>query len=189
MSSSPKGTDSLTMLLKSFSSAEVSIADCGSGARRAIGENEYDIIIINAPLSDEFGHELAIKATTDSSAGVVIICKTELSDNVSSKVEDYGVFVVSKPLNRQLFYQALKLVTALRNRILGFQKENRKLQTKIEEIRLVDRAKCALIEHLGMTEPEAHRRIEKQAMDTRSTRREVAREILDAADRGELKKQ
>ena len=43
---------------------------------------------------------------------------------------------------------------------------------------MVDRAKCALIQYLGFTEPQAHRYIEKQAMDLRQTRREVAESIL-----------
>ena len=56
--------------------------------------------------------------------------------------------------------------------------ENVKLQSKIEEIRLVDRAKCALIQYLSMTEEQAHHFIEKQAMDRCVTRRTVAEEIL-----------
>ena len=48
----------------------------------------------------------------------------------------------------------------------------------MEEIRLVDRAKCALIQYLSLTEPMAHRYIEKEAMDRRVSRREVAEGIL-----------
>ena len=40
------------------------------------------------------------------------------------------------------------------------------------------RAKWLLIERRGMTEAEAHRYIEKEAMDTRLPKREVARDIL-----------
>ena len=69
-------------------------------------------------------------------------------------------------------------MSAARNRIVGLQSENVRLQSKIEEIRLVDRAKCALIQYLNMTEPQAHRYIEKQAMDMRTTRREIAQNIL-----------
>ena len=52
------------------------------------------------------------------------------------------------------------------------------LEQKIEDIRIIDRAKCILISHLSMSEPEAHRYIEKQAMDMRLTRRKVAEQIL-----------
>ena len=46
-------------------------------------------------------------------------------------------------------------------------------------LRLVSRAKCCLVEHEQMTEAEAHRYIEKQAMDTRRDRTEIAQEILE----------
>ena len=54
------------------------------------------------------------------------------------------------------------------------------LQEKIAQVRLVSRAKCCLIEHEHLTEAEAHRYIEKQAMDTRRDRTEVAQEVLDS---------
>ena len=62
--------------------------------------------------------------------------------------------------------------------MLGLRDENIQLQQKIEEIRLVDRAKCALIQYLNLTEAQAHRYIEKQAMDLRLSRRQVAEAIL-----------
>ena len=61
---------------------------------------------------------------------------------------------------------------------MGLRNENFKLQSKIEEIRLVNRAKCVLIQYLKLTEPQAHRYIEKQAMDTRQTKKDVAEKIL-----------
>ena len=62
-----------------------------------------------------------------------------------------------------MFYQAV-LACASRRRILGFTMKIL-ASIKIEEIRLVDRAKCALIQYLSFTEQQAHRHIEKQAMD------------------------
>ena len=47
------------------------------------------------------------------------------------------------------------------------------------EIRMVNRAKWLLINQLQMTEPEAHRLIEKQAMDRCIAKRAVAQEIID----------
>lgn len=60
----------------------------------------------------------------------------------------------------------------------GLKKQNEQLQKKIEDIKFVDRAKCVLIEYLKMSEAEAHRFIEKQAMDLRVTKREIASRIL-----------
>ena len=52
------------------------------------------------------------------------------------------------------------------------------LEEKMEEIRLVNRAKWLLIEQLKMTEPDAHRYIEKTAMDRCVTKRTVAETII-----------
>ena len=51
-------------------------------------------------------------------------------------------------------------------------------EQKIQDIRTIDRAKCLLIQYSGMSEEQAHRYLEKQAMDRRMTRREVAEEVL-----------
>lgn len=150
----------------------------GGDARRRLAEKEFELVIINAPLPDEYGHELAADAAQNSCAGVLLLVKSELADSVSARVEADGVFVLAKPLNRALFFQALRLAAASRKRVYGLQKENRLLQKKIEDIRIVDRAKCVLIEQLDFTEAQAHASIEKQAMDTRRTRREIAQEII-----------
>jgi len=52
-------------------------------------------------------------------------------------------------------------MAATRRRLLGLQHENAKLHQKIEDIRLVDRAKCTLIQYLNLSEPQAHRYIGK----------------------------
>ena len=51
-------------------------------------------------------------------------------------------------------------------------------EEKMEEIRIVNRAKWLLISELKMDEPQAHRYIEKQAMDRCISKKEVAEEII-----------
>jgi len=178
VSSSEKATSMLVTLVKEDCPIQISAVENGSEARRAILNNDYRLIVVNTPLLDEFGHDLTITMTEKTSAGIILLVKNDLADQIAEKVENYGVLVVSKPVVKQLFYQAVKLANASRKRMMGLQNENEKLQNKIEEIRLIDRAKCALIQYLKLTEPQAHRYIEKQAMDMRTTRREVAEGIL-----------
>lgn len=180
VSSSDKGKDYLSELLKAHEFSKITTVRSSSEARRVLNEKSFDLVVINAPLLDESGEELALMVTDTSMAGVMLIVKSEMADDVSAKVEDYGVFVLPKPISRQLLFQSLKLISASQRRILGLKNENVKLQHKIEEIRLVDRAKCTLIQYLNLTEPQAHRYIEKQAMDRRITKREVAEGILNA---------
>lgn len=179
ISSTNKVVAYLKDFLNSINYLQIWTVRNGSEARRLLNENSFDLIIINVPLADETGEELALMIIDVSTSGVLLLVRPEAADEISARVEDYGVFVLVKPLSRQLLFQSLKLITASQRRIQGLQSENVKLQKKVEEIRLVDRAKCALIQHMGFTEAGAHRYIEKQAMDKRSTRREIAENILN----------
>ena len=170
ISSTKNSFESFESLLKAHDFVSIKKASSGSEARRMLIDNDFDLVIINSPLSDEFGHELALYLSDNFSAGIILIVKSDISDQVSSKVEDYGVYVLEKPLNKQMFYQSIKLINASQKKLMGLRKENSKLQVKIEEIKLVDRAKCTLIQYLKFTESQAHRYIEKQAMDMRKTR-------------------
>ena len=63
-------------------------------------------------------------------------------------------------------------------RIQALEEENRKLRQKLAEQTAVARAKCLLIEFAHMTEEQAHKYIEKQAMDSRLPKAEIASEIV-----------
>ena len=183
VSSSQKASAFFTDLLQTYHPSQILTVENGGQARRILLDSMFDVVIINTPLSDEFGRELSQNIAETTAAGVLLVVGAEYADEVSEKVEDFGVFVLPKPMNRQLFFQSIKLLEASRRRMLGLKRENDKLHNKIEEIKLVDRAKCVLIECQGLTESQAHRQIEKQAMDDRMTRREVAEYILNQYDR------
>lgn len=178
VSSSEKGKIHLKELLTLESYRDIITADNGNEARRILIERDFDLCVINAPLRDEFGAEFAINIANKGISQVMLMIKNDIADEVSAKVEDFGVFVVPKPLNRQFFWSALKLIAAAHNRMLGIQNKNVQLQKKIEDIRIIDRAKCVLIQYLNITEAEAHRYIEKKAMDMRITKREVASNVI-----------
>ena len=149
-----------------------------SEARRRIVETDFDIVLINAPLPDDFGMRLAIDICTNSGAGVLLMVKSDLFNDIYAKVVSYGVITLSKPTNLQMVAQNLRILCATRERIRQMEAKQATVEEKIEEIRLVNRAKWLLIECLGMTEPEAHRYIEKQSMDERISKREVAENII-----------
>lgn len=174
-----KSADALTAFLHAAGvRGRFVIALNGADARRQIPSMDFDLILVNAPLPDEFGAELSQFAAQHSSAGIMLIVKSEIADAVSEKVQQDGVFVLSKPLSRQLFSQALHLVHAARHRVSSMARENDALRHRIEDIRLIDRAKCILIECCAMTEPQAHAFIEHEAMNKRLTKREIACSIL-----------
>ena len=157
------------------------IAKAGSAgeARRALLHTGADIVIIDTPLPDGFGTDLALDIAGQS-LGVMLVVKAELFDRICCKVEDAGVLTVSKPNSRQVLYSSVRLLAALSARLQKSESRNRSLQEKMADIRVVNRAKWLLIERLGLSEADAHRLIEKRAMDERIPRRQVAEGIISS---------
>ena len=88
------------------------------------------------------------------------------------------MITVSKPINKQLFWQALKLARVAQSRINMAHKESAKLEKKLSDLKIISRAKLLLIINKDVSEEEAHKIIERQAMDSRLSRADVAKEII-----------
>ncbi|WMJ23218.1 ANTAR domain-containing protein [Paludicola sp. MB14-C6] len=178
VSNTEKSIAFFTQVLQSFSVSRIVTVFSCSEARTLLLEQDFDLVVINAPLRDESGESLSRHIATKGISQVILVVKSEFYDEISDVVEDYGVITIEKPINKNHFWLALKLAKAAQNKLKSMQVENTKLLQKIEDIRIVDRAKCILISYLNMSESEAHKYIERQAMDTRTTKRAVAEGVL-----------
>lgn len=178
ISSTRQGQEYFQKILAEDRFGEIVTVSGGGEARRLLIENEFDLCVVNAPLPDENGAALARSIMTERNIQVILAVRAEHFDEISAKVEDAGVFTVAKPINRALLWSILKCCSASLYRMKQMQRENAQLVQKIEDIRMIDRAKCILIEYLKMSEAEAHRYIERQAMDMRLSKRAVAEDIL-----------
>jgi len=179
VSRTEKSTTSFTEVLRAAAIHQITaVQSCGE-ARRLLLERGFDLVIVNALLRDESGERLSRDIASKGASQVILVVKAEYHDAVSAVCEDDGVLTVAKPINKAMFWSVLALAKSAHNRIRRVQAENARLQQKIEDIRIVDRAKCILISRLALSEQEAHRLIEKQAMDRRCTRREIAEGLIN----------
>lgn len=177
VSQTSKGRELLKELLKGSGYTASAEAASGGEARRLLISSSFEAMIVNAPLPDEFGHELSLYGAEEG-IGVILAVKNELFDELDAKVGGFGVLTVGKPLSRPLFHQALSLMSASQRQLRRYEEENRALRRKLEELRLVSRAKCLLVEFRHLTEGEAHRYLEQEAMDARITRKAAAENIV-----------
>ena len=147
-------------------------------AQRETVERFYDLIIINSPLSDDSGTKFAIDISSKKQSVVLLFVHSENYNDIYNKVSDFGVFTIRKPLIDQNVMQGLDFAKATRERIRNMDKKITTLEEKMADIKLVNRAKWVLINSKNMSEDEAHRYIEKQAMDRCVSKRVIAEEIL-----------
>ncbi len=153
------------------------VAESGDALRRMLEEKGGDLVILNSPLPDESGVELALELS-DTVSGVLLLVKADRYEAVCRRVEERGVLTLPKPVTGRSLYSAVRLLMATAARLSKLERKNQSLQSKMSDIRTVDRAKWLLIQRHNMTERDAHYYIEKQAMDTRLSRREIAESII-----------
>lgn len=178
VSASEKLNTVLSSLLPESKYSPVRMVSSVNAAKRIFNERAFDYVIILSPLPDDPGTTFAIDAC--SCGGTVVLCmaRAELHDEIYDKVAGFGVFTLPIPTSRQTLATALSWMSSARERLRRTEKETLSIEKKMEEIRTVNRAKWLLISEIKMSESDAHRYIEKQAMDRCISKCEVAKEII-----------
>lgn len=169
---------SLQSLLPESKYAPVQMVSSVSLAKRVLLERSFDFVFINTPLPDDFGTRFAIEISGNKGTVILLLVRNEVYEEVCDKVTEYGILTLPKPASKQMVAHTLNFMAGIRERLRKLEKKSLSMEEKMKEIRLVNRAKWVLIDELKMSEADAHRYIEKQAMDRCVSRREIAEEII-----------
>lgn len=178
VSASDKMREAFRNFLPSTKYSSVVFVTSIAAAKRAVLDKFYDFVIVNTPLGDDFGTSFAIDVSQKSGSVCLMMVKAELVEKINYQVTPYGVFTLSKPVSVSSMEQTLRFLASARERLVSMEKKTDSIEGKMKEIRIVNRAKWALIENLNMSEQEAHRYIEKQAMNKCISKVSIAEEIL-----------
>lgn len=175
----PGFAQSMRTLLQNRLDCQVDTAPSALQGRRKAREGEYDVILINSPLEYDLGVELVRTLVKITYASIVILTPKEIERQMLDQVADRGAVVLCKPLHKDQFIAQIEeaLLTSRRTRVLYV--ENVRLKKKIRELKVVDRAKVLLVEYLKLSEEQAHKYIEQQAMELRKGKAEIAQSIIN----------
>ena len=178
VSSSEKFNGAMLPLLPKNRFSSISVYRDAKSARRVISKEKPDIVIINTPLPNDFGTSLALDVSETDGVCVLLFTRAENFSELSSVLAPHGVLTLPKPTSPELTEEVVELMCATRERLRRIEIKKSFAEGRMEDIRVVNKAKWFLIEQLKMTEQEAHRYIEKQAMDRCVTKRVIAENIL-----------
>ena len=103
VSSTEKSREMLRSLLEE-GGYTASLAQSAAAARRRILDEEWDSIIINYPLQDESGLELAHMAASEVDSSPIMLMRTETIQELSDRMAEDGIIPVEKPIIRQTLY-------------------------------------------------------------------------------------
>jgi AmiR/NasT family two-component response regulator len=159
----------------------------GNGSRvedavRLVERYRPDATVVAHGMSDGDGVEAARQVMAHCPCPLVLLT-SRTDPDVAARAVAAGVLgFLAKPLRPEELGPALDLAVSRYRDLEAVRRENEDLRQKLESRRLVDRAKALLIQRLGLTEAEAHRRLQKTAMDTRRPIRAVAEAVLLGAE-------
>lgn len=178
VSSSEAQTQRISALL---TRARIVPFDHAGSARQALEQFDaggIDGVLIAEPIAGSSGRELALQLKKRHCMAVLLLAAPEHADAAAALLEQSGVLVLPSDAPESLIVQTIRLLAAVRIQLEQMQHKTEKLEAKVADIRIINRAKLLLVQHLQMTEAEAHKYIEKQAMDTSMRRRTIAENII-----------
>ena len=184
VSASEKFNELISSLTTASMYYPVVFAHSVSVAKGKLLDRTYDLIIVNTPLPDDIGINFAVDSCRKGSTVSLLVIKDEDFDEIHSRVASQGVFVLTKPLNQSILMKSIKWMESARERLRVLESKQSTVEEKMEEIRLINKAKWFLIEQRKMSEAEAHHFIEKQAMNNGATKHEIAEKIIKIMESG-----
>ena len=140
-------------------------------------QSPCDVIVIDSSIPWERGAALAA-AAAKGRAHILLLADADRFEIAAAMGERDGFMVLPSPADPLLLKQSLGLMANASARIHELEEKTEDLEAKMEELRLMNRAKLILVQQFKMTEKQAHRFIEKNAMDRCVTRREIAESII-----------
>jgi len=155
----------------------------GNGSRvedvaHLVGKHRPDAVIMAVGLPDGDGVEAA-RLVMASGACPVVMLTSHTDAAVAARAIAAGVLAfLVKPLRPQELGPALDVAVSRFRELTAIRQENEALKHTLETRKLIERAKGILMQRLGLSEPDAFRRIQKTAMDTRRPMAEVAQALL-----------
>lgn len=154
---------------------ELSVCADFNEARRKCDERNFNIVI--ADFADGEGTDFALDIS-DSPSTVLLLAPSQLFDQISYRVEPYGILTLTRAFDQFYFYNMIKVAIAVQYKVQVLLSKATQLKERMEEIRIINRAKLLLMEKKNFTEAEAHRYLEKEAMNSGKKRSALAEEII-----------
>ncbi len=157
--------------------SDVSASD-GRNIREIATAKSYSLVVLVLPLEEEFGLETAAYICRNTNSAALIFVPSKTYDEISAKIAHTGAAVLPKSAAQSIAVGIIRSMIAINEKFDELRSENAVLRQMVNEMKLVNRAKCVLIEYLRISEKEAHRQLQKRAMEQRITITQAAEDII-----------
>jgi len=153
----------------------------GDEAVQLVRDEQPDLAILDVKMPGMDGLTAAGQITADKGAAVLILTAFSQRDLIE-KARDAGALAyLVKPFQKSELIPAVEVALGRFQEMKALADENLSLADQLETRKVVDRAKGKLMDNHDMTEADAFRFLQKTAMDTRTTLKQVAQDVIDGS--------
>lgn len=143
-----------------------------------------NIVILDLEMPVFDGMTAAETILTEELADCVVICTAFADKEFIKKAGDIGVSgYLVKPIEQRYLGPAIEIALAQGKIISSYKKDAKDAERKIEESKVIDRAKGCLARAKGILEIDAYREMQKAAMEKRVSILVIAKAILSQESR------
>ena len=144
-------------------------------------ERKPDLAILDIKMPKMNGLEAAEKLMEKGVATLVLTAYTDRE--FIDRAKEIGVLAyLVKPFNKESLIAAIEMAMARFRELQELRKEVSSLREALEVRKLVERAKGLLMKHLGISEEDAYRYLQKRSMEYRKPMKEVAEAVIIALE-------
>ena len=152
----------------------------GDEAVELVRSLEPDVVILDIKMPGIDGIEAARQVNGERLAAVLLLTAFSQRDLIQQASEAGALAYLVKPFQRSELVPAIELALARFRELRAVEGEAAALAERLETRKVVDRAKGKLMDHRGMSEGDAYRHLQQEAMEQRSTMKAVAEAVLAA---------
>jgi len=156
------------------------VGEAGDGisALKLVRSRQPDLLVIDTDLPGMDGLQVA-RITHEDKLAPVVATTSSGEQGVMERAKEAKVYaLLIKPVSEASLLPAVELALVNYQEIINLEKNIKELKETLETRKLVERAKGILMQTLGLSEPEAFKRIQRQSMNQRVSMRVVAEAVI-----------
>ncbi len=149
--------------------------------KQMLAQGRDSMLILYVPMPDESGVEAAAAiAAHHPELEILLIVPAEDYSHIRYQTNDTGILILAKPITKRNLFEAVNMLSFTQKKVEKLVDENRRLRTRLNDMGVITQAKCLLIEKRHMSEEDAHKYLEREAMDFCLPKVEVARNVISS---------
>jgi two-component system, response regulator PdtaR len=157
------------------------VAD-GASAVRLTRELTPDLVILDVKMPVMDGIQAAEEIAKDRLSAILILTAFSQRDLVEKARRAGAMAYLVKPFQKHDLLPAVEIAAGRFRELSGLEREVDDLQGRLEARKVVERAKGLLQEKQDLSEADAFRFVQRQAMERRQTMKQVAERIIEQLD-------